>query len=278
MADLAKKTIQPLVIFKEGVLAWFRHFVPMTIISCASVLIATLLYAPQPVLEFVFLGPMAIKMAWVFYLLVMLSVVILTSLLSLMMLVYCDTSVFGRLSFALACRESVKRLAGFLRAFAVIVVFFFGLSSLGQYVYLAGRYFYSPQIAGSPLGFKLAVLLAASTFFVACLIAACWYTFFFSLAPLIGGYEGLGPREALRQSRRRIRGNALRYLATILMPILCYMGIGLALFYVAIKTGCQNNILILIDPVVSAVVGPLVLSVWFKSYKKLSAPEAPAIP
>ncbi|MFH0876770.1 MAG: hypothetical protein V1863_00920 [Candidatus Omnitrophota bacterium] len=278
MAEGSKRAIQPVAIFKDGALAWARRFIPVTIISCASVLITSLLYLyPVPSSWALSLGPAMAKLAAAFYFLVFFCVVAVTSLLSLMILVFYDASIPGRFSFAVACREALKRLAGFLKSYALIAVFFFGLSNLGQYVYLAGRYFYSPQIVGQPLWLKLGVLLAASTFFVTCLIAACWYTFFFSLAPLVGGYEGTGLWESLRQSRRRIRGNALRYLGVMLMPILCYMGIGLVLFRAAIKTGCQNNILILIDPAVSAVLGPLILAVWFVCYRELSATTGAAV-
>ena len=135
-------------------------------------------------------------------------------------------------------------------------------------VFVAGDAFYKGP--GAP-GIKLAVLVATSTIFVVLVLAGAWYGFFFTLAPLIGAFEKKGAWLSFRESRARIRGNALRYLAVVASFIIFYVAVGLLGYFVLTHFSHSRFLLRKLDPAMAALFGPLWLAVWYFCYEKLTA-------
>ncbi|MGE5279970.1 MAG: hypothetical protein ACM3L6_04415 [Deltaproteobacteria bacterium] len=117
---------------------------------------------------------------------------------------------------------------------------------------------------------NLTPLIATHLAAVIFVIGMAWYGFYFSLAPLVGAYEGSWPAAAFRESRRRIRGRALGYLAALALFIVGYMAAGLALYYGLIALRAGAGVLAWVDPAMLILFSPLWAILWYASYEHLT--------
>lgn len=102
------------------------------------------------------------------------------------------------------------------------------------------------------------------------IIAMAWYGFYFSLGPLVAAYEAKGPFAAFRESRRRIRGQALGYMLALTLFIFGYIAVGLSAYFGVIRLGGGNAALSWVDPAMLMLFSPLWLAVWYASYEHLT--------
>ncbi len=170
----------------------------------------------------------------------------------------------GRLVFSDVFVETRRSWGRYVAS--VILLLGFALFGLALAVALleAGRMLYVAD--RSNLVGLVATHLAAVIF----IIALGWYGFYFSFGPLIAAYEAKGPIAALRESRRRIRGRALGYLATLSLFALGYMAVGLSFYFGLTALGAGRGVLSWVDPAMLALFSPLWLAIWHASYDHLT--------
>jgi hypothetical protein len=174
------------------------------------------------------------------------------------------------LSFAASFDDARGRIIPYLKAYflqvAMVLAFLvpaFFVQTFGRFVYLSQQPVFSPHA-------RMVVLLITSTIFVTLLIAAFWYLFFFSLSPLVNAFENVGARRALRESRLRVKGNALRYLGVFSIIVLTYFFVGLVALAIVMIFTKDPFIFRKIDPVLMTLFIPLGISAWWMSYQRLT--------
>jgi hypothetical protein len=259
--------LHPIAILKESVAGWFKNLVPLALFYSINVVLSLVLRSTNEMAA----GSVTIIKPWVLSSVVLLEVVLMAVLSSFVCLF--SINYFGKFlegkrnAFMPAYQQACAGFSGYLKAMVVLLVFILGVLSVATLFSEWGKNYYW---AKGPNNFRMPVLLATSTVSVALSIAAAWYGFFFLFAPLIAAFENKKVFSCLRESRSRVRGNALRLLAPFLLFGVFYFVFGIFIIFIAERFTRDRQVLDFIDPVMVALFAPLALAIWYVSYRKLS--------
>jgi len=261
--------LHPIAVLKESAAGWLKNIIPLVLFYSVNVALSFMLKATN---EAAAASASTVK-PWISSSIVVLEVV-LTAILSSFICFFCVTyfKQFAdgkRSAFMAAYKEACAGFAGYLKAMAILLVFILGVLSVAILFSEWGKSFYWAKGSGNH-SMRMGVLLGTSTVSVALSIAVAWYGFFFFFAPLIAAFEKMGVFAAIRESRSRVRGNALRLLAPFLMLGVLYIAVGVLLILIATRFTLDRRILDLIDPVMITLFAPLALILWFVSYRKIT--------
>ncbi len=258
------KTFHPLAVWRKALALWIRYLVPLVALASLSVLLARMVHLSKPLWSVT--PPTFLNVAFsAFFVLEVICALIAHAFISLLVMNHIRGYAAGRMRFPEVFEAAKRSLHPYVRTLFALIFFLYMALTLGAVVYGVGvDAFRSPS---GDQGIKTAILIGTSTFFVVVVLALLWYGFYFSLAPLVAAYEHKGPLTSIRESRRRVRGNALRYLVSAALFFVPYVGLNLSLY----KVKASPFILNLIDPTMVAVFGPLGLALWYLSYEALSA-------
>ena len=271
--------IHPVKIFKDALSAWSGNLIPIIAFYSINIFLAKILQLSSFACGLSGASPAAGGAGWInlsltiFFGVAVLLVLVLNSFFCLMVIHYLKARPQGRPSFVSVFEEARNGIVPYVRALFLLLIFIFVVTLVGFLFYMAGSAFYGSGGVGAR-GFKMSVLLLTSTVFVVLFIAACWYGFFFSLAPLVAAFEKKRPLDSMRESRRRVKGNAMRYALAFLFYILTYVAVGLAAYFGLTRLTHDKFILDFLDPVMGTLFGPLWLAVWFISYQRLAELKA----
>lgn len=265
MNNSKTERIYPVALFREALARWTRNFIPVVAVYGVNVMFAQIFNMTN---DSVGSLPMNRATAGPYFtlFLVLLAFVVVNAFISLLVMNFLGSGS-ARPLFAVAFLETRRRIARYLAALFLLFAFGFIVGGFGSLVGGLGHSFYMTTDLSAA---RIPVLVATSTVFVVCVIALIWYGCLFSLAPLVAAFEDKRPVAALRESRARVRGNALRYCSVFVFFILLYLGAGLVAYYAAKYLTTQKAVFQLIDPVMSALLGSLWLSLWLVSYQKLT--------
>ena len=205
----------------------------------------------------------------IFFVLAVLAVVFIDALLVLMIVHLTDPRHKNRVSFAAVFEEARRQVLLALKAFFLLFLFVGVLVSTGQTFIFWGRSLVNSSTE------KMGILLATHTAGVVFFIAAAWYGFLFSLGPWVAAFENRSAREALQESRRRVRGRALRYLCSLVLVVALYVAaLWICVFCIVGHLAHPRTTLLVIDLALQMVFVPLFFSVWFANYIKFSEPRS----
>ncbi|MFA5315500.1 MAG: hypothetical protein WC409_06140 [Candidatus Omnitrophota bacterium] len=265
MTKDASVEFHPVRVFGTSLGLWVKNFIPIVAIHGVNVFAGRVLQlsvrcvSPLPpgrpgVLLTVLLGIEVV------------AVIVLSAFISLFVLGYLKNAHGRRPLFTEVFRQTCSRFGGYLcGVFALLAFFVVGISLSGAFL-MAGHILYA-QHPATPLA--LGALLTTSTIAVALAIAVVWYGFYFTLAPLIAGFENKPVFQAFRESRSRIRGQALRYASAFLIFVVFYLALGLGAYFVLRGAVVAPRVLYAIDPAMGALFGPLWLALWLVSYDRV---------
>ncbi|MFH0940765.1 MAG: hypothetical protein V1840_02795 [Candidatus Omnitrophota bacterium] len=269
--------LHPIAILKESAAGWFKNLVPLVLLYSINVFLSLMLRSTNEMTA----APASMVKPWIISAVVFLEVIlmaVLSSFVCLFIINYFKKfAEEKRSAFMPAYQQTCAGFACYLKAAVMLFIFILGVLSVAMLFSEWGKSYYwakAPNLLGANgLGtnsFRMAVLLATSTVSVALSIAAAWYGFFFLFAPLIAAFEKKGVFSAIRESRSRVRGNALRLLAPFLLFCIFYIALGVLMIFIATRFTRDRRILDFIDPAMMALFAPLALILWFVSYKKLT--------
>lgn len=265
MTNGASVEFHPVRVFGTSLGLWAKNFIPIVAIHGVNVFAGRVLQlsvrcvSPLPpgrpgVLLTVLLGIEVV------------AVIVLSAFISLFVLGYLKNAQGRRPLFTEVFRQTCSRFGGYLCGVFMLLAFFVvGISLSGAFL-MGGHILYA-QHPATPLA--LGVLLTTSTIAVALAIAVVWYGFYFTLAPLIAGFENKPVFQAFRESRSRIRGQALRYASVFLIFVVFYLALGLGAYFVLRGAVVAPRVLYAIDPAMGALFGPLWLALWLVSYDRV---------
>ncbi len=259
--------LHPIAIVKESAAGWLKNLVPLVLFYSINVVLSLLLRAANEMAA----GTASLINPWIIYSIILLEVVF-TAVLSSFVCFFCISYIKKFLEDKRAAlmpvyQQACAGFASYFKATAVLFIFVLGVLFAATMFSEWGKQFYWAKGANN---YKMAVLLATSTVSVAFSIAAAWYGFFFAFAPLIAAFEKKGVLSAMRESRSRVRGNALRSLSPFLLFGIFYLLVGVLAIFIATRFTRDKQILDYIDPVMLALFAPLALAIWYVSYGKLS--------
>ncbi len=259
--------VNPLAIFGESARAWAGCLLPTVAFSCVSVFFARLLRLN--ILDIA--GSTNVTSSkFIFLIADVVVFVAANSLASLLILSFIRFFTDGKkvISLREAAGATARALPKYLSAVLLLLSCAAAVLAVGTAVLTFGnRYCTTCGVSG----LKLAALLGSGTFFVVMVIAMFWYGFYFSLAPLVGGFEGLGAVASARESRRRVKKQPGAYLAALALFAALYILVGVVVYFTLTRFTSERFVLNMIDPALAALLGPLWLAVWYTSYRKLSS-------
>ena len=274
MEKTGSQGINPWFVFKEALQSWLRNAVAAAALYCVIIFLGRLLKMSLPVCSFYPEWMPSGIWEWLavfltgFFILAVLAVLLIDSLLILMIVHFTDPRNKGRVSFATVFEESRRQVLLALKAFLLLFLFIRVLVSTGQTFIFWGR-----SLANSSTE-KIGILLATHTAGVVFFIAAAWYGFLFSLGPWVAAIEKKSAREALIESRRRVRGRALRYLCSLAIVAALYVAaLWISVFCIVGHLAHPRKILVAVDLLLQVVFVTLFFTVWFTNYLKLSEPR-----
>jgi hypothetical protein len=267
MNDEKTAVIHPIGIYKESFFVWLKNLIPAAALYSLNFFFSRILQLSKPMSGSIDASPINLALT-VLFVIELLMFAVLNCFFSLIIINYLRDSREKKASFAAAFEEARRSIVSYLKAVILLFVFGAGLMFLAVVFFWVGKYPYGTPAAGQ--GGRVGVLLATSTASVVLIIGAAWYSFFFSLAPLVAAFENKGPVAAFRESRRRVRGNALRYLAVLVLATVLYVAVGLIALFIVMRFTHARRILNLVDPALAALLGPLWLAIWYQTYRKLT--------
>jgi hypothetical protein len=266
MDNSGTKVIHPIGIFREACRAWGKNLVAVVAIYCITVFLMRLLHLSSRMAGSPSVGWANLSLSLLFVL-GFITVLIVNSFFALLIIYYFKAARERQPFFAAAFEEARQSLLSYLKPYFLLLLFVAIVFLIAVLVFVAGDAFYKGP--GAP-GIKLAVLVATSTISVVLILTGAWYGFFFTLAPLIGAFEKKGAWLSFRESRARIRGNALRYLAAQVVFLVFYGAVGLAFYFALVHLAHHRFLLTKLDPVMTALFGPLWLALWYLCYEQLA--------
>jgi hypothetical protein len=251
-----------LSVWRQAVAVWARHIVVFSALSSVSYFVLMLLRAARDAMG----GLTSYGSGSTLFLLVLFWIAAHGFVTLLIIGHYRrfgrgEEQAFGA-SFSEACRGWGAYFASVLMLLGLAV---FGLA-MAVVLLEAGRMLY--VIGRENIVLLVGTHLAAVLF----VIATGWYGFYFSLAPLVAAYESQPALEAFRRSRRRIRGRALPYMATLSLFVFGYMVVGLGLYFGLKALGAGRPLLAWVDPAMVILFSPLWLALWYTCYERLAQP------
>jgi hypothetical protein len=265
MTNGTSAVFHPIGAFGASLRLWARNFVPIVAVHGVNVFAARVLRlsvrcaAPLPS------GRPGMHLTVLLGIEVV-AVIVLSAFVSLFVLGYLKNASGRRFLFAETFRQTCSRFGGYISGVFMLLAFFVvGISFAGAF--LVGGHVLYAQHPATPLA--LGLLLATSTMAVALAIAVVWYGFYFTLAPLVAGFESKPVIQAFRESRSRIRGQALRYASVFVMFVVFYLALGLAVYFSLRMAAVAPRVLYAIDPVMGALFGPLWLALWLVCYERI---------
>jgi hypothetical protein len=265
MTNGASAVFHPVRVFGASLGLWAKNFIPIVAIHGVNVFAGRVLQlsvrCASPL-------PQGRPGVWLTVLLGVegVAVIVLSAFVSLFVLGYLRDAHGRRPLFTDVFRQTCSRFGGYVCGVFMLLTFFVvGISLSGAFL-MGGHVLYAKHPATPP---ALGVLLATSTIAVALAIAVVWYGFYFTLAPLIAGFENKPVLQAFRESRSRIRGQALRYASAFLIFVVFYLALGLSAYFVLRVTAVAPRVLYAIDPAMGALFGPLWLALWLVCYERV---------
>jgi hypothetical protein len=273
MANQEGAVIHPAQITKEALSLWAGNLIPLVAINATiaivhMALVATL-RATGPMKEAVRSGEINAA-SFVLFGIFVISSIVINSFLCLVALNTLRRKREARPYLLAAAKDALQRTVPFLKSFFFVWCFIIVGLVVSALFLQGGRVLYALTVKSLGHGLALAILLVTSTVFVVVAISVAWYSFFFSLAPLIAAYEHKPAFASLKSSRDRIRSHALTYLASFAIVLVLYFVVGLGIYGAITRFTHNKLILELIDPAVLLVFGPAVLATWYAGYKKLT--------
>ncbi len=266
-----KSVFHPLAVWGQALNLWTRNLVPLVALSSLGLLLARMLKASRPLFSLEPVSSANVALS-VFFVIELLAALVANALLSLLIIHYVKGCAAGRVIFAELFDAAKKDLFYYIRVVLLLMIFLFAAINLAAFSLGLGETIFRGP--GGDFGLKLGILVASGTFFVVTAISIFWYGFFFSLYPLVAAFERTGALEAIKQSRRRVRGNAWRYLATLVLFFLGYLGLGILVYKVLSGLPVGRFAINAIDPLMLMVFSPLWLTLWYLSYEKLTEIKA----
>ena len=211
--------LHPIAILKESAAGWFKNLIPLVLLYSVNVVLSLMLKATNEMTA----APASMVKPWIVSAVVLFEAVlmaVLSSFICLFIINYFKKFSEGKRSaFMPAYQQACDGFAGYLKAAVMLFIFIVGVLSVAMLFSEWGKSYYWAKGLGAN-SFRMAVLLGTSTVSVALSIATAWYGFFFLFAPLIAAFEKKGVFSAIRESRARVRGNALRLLAPFLLSVI----------------------------------------------------------
>lgn len=265
--------MKPLQVCREALKAWKENLIPLVALNGVMMVLQAGLKTYMNTLMPAQSGTAASDVSAVTIVafgLCALVLVCVNSFLTLALINYAREPRHGRPYLFSALKDAGARVVPFLKSLFLLWAFILVGMSVAALFLGGGKIAYASLIKSSGSNIALSVLLATSTVFVVLTISVIWYSFFFSLGPLVAAYEHLPAIASLRASRDRVRGNALRYVVAIAVVGFLYFVIGFGLYGAITRFTHDKLILDMIDPLLLLVFGPLGLVVWYMSYKKLT--------
>lgn len=260
-------TLHPIRVLKDAIMAWANNLIPAVVCYGFCIVLSKSLKWLQPLVE----DPQTGWKAWampVFFFMDVLAILIINSLLVLVILRYFQRPKEQALRWVDALRDAIPRINPYLKASVLLLIFILAITVPAVLLAVAGQSFYKGAMV-LPQAVKMAGLLISSTVLVVLGLVAVWYGFFFSLAPLVAAYENKGPWAAMQESRKLVRGNALRYLAIFLLVAIVYVAVGILAVLIITHFTYSRRVLNLVDPVIALLIGPLAIAAWYSVYKRL---------
>jgi len=257
--------IHPFEIIKEALSRWAKNFMPVVAICSVSIFTTRIFQLIKNSMGAA-TSNVAFLLSSLLFLAGLATLIALNAFICLLAINFLKGDNQTRPSFASAFDDTRLCIGVYLKALFLLLAFVFAGLLVGYLFLLAGFFFSSPPLNAG----KMAILVAASTVFVVVVISVAWYGCFFSLAPLIAAFEKKGAVASMRESRARIRGNALRYCFIFILFIAVYLGVGLCSYYLLKQVTHQRFVLSMIDPVMNFLFGPIWLALWFVCYQKLT--------
>ncbi|HQP91691.1 MAG TPA: hypothetical protein PLU24_03355 [Candidatus Omnitrophota bacterium] len=270
--DDAKRTIHPVMIAKEAVLLWGKNLIPLIAMNAAAAMMQMLLGIGLKASVTWWSDMRGITYITNFAamgLYVVLSICV-GSFFALMSINYLRLSRIGKPVLEDVIKDAVKMLTSFFKTSLLIAAFVAIGSMISVFILTSGKVLYRVLLKSAGQGPAIGTLLTTSTVFVVLAIAIAWYTFFFSMAPIISSMEAVPAVTSFKFSRDRIRGNAWRLLSIYVVYISGYLSLGLGSLAMVAYMTSNRTFLNMVDPLMAAIFGPLGLVVWYVSYKKLT--------
>lgn len=257
----------PLGIFGAGVKLWARYLIPVMAVNGLVVFAFRILQIcmrnadPLPpgstgFFLSVFLGIEAV------------TFIVVISFVSLFIVHFLKAGQTEQPVFSRVFDRVREQMRGYLLA-NMLLLFFFVVGFVLSGLFLSVGHFLYARHPGTSM--SLGVLLTTSTAGVALAIAVVWYGYYFTLSPLIAAFENMRIVDAFRESRSRIRGNALRYGFLFAIYLALYLLVGMAVYFVLKSGPFSAGVLYAIDPVMGWIFGPLWLALWLLSYEHLTS-------
>lgn len=272
MTNGASGEFHPVRVFGESLGLWARNFIPIVTIHGVNVFAAHVLQLSVRCVSPVPRGRAGMLLT-VLMGIEALAVIVLSAFISLIVLGYLKNSQGRRRPlFVEVFRQACSGFGGYVSGVFMLLGFFVvGISLAGAFL-IGGHFLYAqhPAMHAAP-----GMLLATSTVAVALGIAVVWYGFYFTLAPLIAGFENKPVLRAFRESRSRIRRQALRYAGAFFIFAVLYLALGLAAYFVLRVTSASPRVFYAIDPMMGALFGPLWLALWLVGYEQIGAWKHP---
>ncbi len=270
--------IDPFGVIKEALLCWGRNLIPLTAFNSAAVafqlglsnalkLALRTFGAAKPyagrsepsVQGFILTG------------LFVLSIFFIGAFFALLGISYIRAIKTDKMNLAKALKDALARIVAFLKSGLLLAAFIAVGATVSALLLIFGKILYVVLLKSSGQAVAMAGLLVTSTTFVVLVIGVAWYAFFFSLGPLAAAYGHLPAVASLRASRDSIRGNAGRFLLVISSYLISYLAIGLGLYFGITRFVTHDRtVLNMIDPFMTAFLGPFGLSLWYIAYKTLT--------
>lgn len=265
MSSATSTALNPVAAFVSAARLWIKNFIPIVAIYAVNVFALRVfqlsLRCASPVPPGSHGAAVAVMLGFE-----ALLVIALGSFISLLVIFFLKDAGSGRADIS-ATALRVGKAFGCYFSNVLLLLSFFIVGLLIAGAFLAGGHLFYVLRPGAL--FSLMVLLTTSTVAVALGIAVVWYGFYFTLAPLIAAFENVRPIQAFRESRVRIRGNALRFGLMFAAFVALYMALGLFVYFVLRSAAVDRKILYAIDPAMGALFGPLWLALWLVAYEKL---------
>lgn len=267
MTNGTSVVFHPIGAFGASLRLWARNFIPIVAIHGVNVFAARVLQLSVRCATPLPPGRSGMQLTVLLGIEVV-AVIVLSAFVSLFVLGYLKDAAGRRPLFAETFRRTCSRFGGYVSGVFMLLAFFV-IGVLFSGAFLVGGHILYAQHPATPLA--LGLLLATSTIAVALAIAVVWYGFYFTLAPLVAGFENKPVIQAFRESRSRIRGQALRYASVFVMFVIFYLALGLAAYFIMCMAAVAPRVLYAIDPAMGALFGPLWLALWLVCYEQIKS-------
>jgi hypothetical protein len=266
MTNGTSVVFHPIGAFGASLRLWARNFIPIVAIHGVNVFAARVLQLSVRCATPLPPGRSGMQLTVLLGIEVV-AVIVLSAFVSLFVLGYLKDAAGRRPLFAETFRRTCSRFGGYVSVFLCSGVFCHRSMFSGAFL-VGGHILYAQHPATL---WRWGCFWPQAQSAVALAIAVVWYGFYFTLAPLVAGFESKPVIQAFRESRSRIRGQALRYASVFVMFVIFYLALGLAVYFIMCMAAVAPRVLYAIDPAMGALFGPLWLALWLVCYEQIKS-------